>query len=223
MKTLYKKVRENLIPLSFILSVPIISIFYKVLNTSERGVYSVLTQVDRYIPFVPEFILAYVSWYPYLALALVYFCLKDRKTYYNVLLSYNIGAVICYLIYFFFQTTMPRPMLVGDDIFTSMVSWMYSIDAPFNCFPSMHVMVSWLMMSGMTRSKARNARNLLVINGIGTLIILSTMFIKQHSFMDAVAGIILAEAVLRIVEKIRMKRFVYVSGNIQSSEAELSK
>lgn len=193
------KTKDNITALIFMLSIPIIGMFYNVLNTADRGFSNLTTDIDRGIPFVKEFIVPYIIWYFYIFLVFIYLCFKDRDTYYKTLITYNIGLIICYIIYYFYQTTVLRPELMGDDVFTKMIGFIYSMDQPFNCFPSIHSFGSFLMMKAINRSTARHTANVIIINGVGILIILSTLFIKQHVILDAVAAMVLGDIIYKVV------------------------
>lgn len=196
-----EKIKENLIPLCFLLSLPISNIFYKILNNPSRGAYSLMTDIDRAVPFLKIFILPYVMWYPFILFCLMYLCFKNRKVYYRVLISINIGLICCYIIYYFFQTTVLRPELVGNDLLTKMVSIIYGYDNPYNCFPSLHVTTTYLVMRGVNKSKNYIWIGV-VVNIIGILIILSTQFVKQHVVLDMISAIIMNEIIFRIVTQI---------------------
>lgn len=196
-----KKLKENLVPLCFLVSLTISNIFYKILNNPSRGAYSLITDIDRAVPFLKIFILPYVMWYPFIAFCLVYLCFKNRKIYYRILVSINIGLIFCYIIYYFFQTTVPRPELIGNDLFTKMVSMIYGYDNPYNCFPSLHVTTTYLVMRGVNKIK-NNVWVSVSVNIMGVLIILSTQFVKQHVVLDMVSAIIMNEIIFRIVTEI---------------------
>ena len=193
------KIKDTMKHLSFMLSIPALNVFYLLLNNPYRGVHSLVTDIDRSLPFLSIFILPYSSWSIFIFATLTYLCLRDRKTYYNALASVNISLIICYLIYFFYQTTVPRPVLVGDDIFTQMVTWVYRNDQPFNCFPSIHCLLSYLMIVAINTSKIKNKKNSFIICGIASLIILSTLFVKQHVLLDAIAAMLLGEIIYKAV------------------------
>lgn len=193
------KIKNNIIALAFMLSIPIIGMFYNVLNTPERGFSNLATDIDRAIPFLKVFVVPNIVWYFFIFLVLAYLCFKDRKAYYRTLITYNIGIIICYLIYYFYQTVVFRPELIGDDIFTKLIGFIYSMDQPFNCFPSIHSFGSFLMMKAINKSIARNAANVIIINGISISIILSTLFIKQHVILDAIASMVLGDIIYRMV------------------------
>lgn len=186
-------------PLSALLSIPILNVFYSMLNHGGRGAHSLVTDLDRIIPFVKLFIIPYVIWYPFILITLVYMCIQDRATYYRTLIALDLGLLVCYAVYFVYQTTVPRPALTGDDPLTAMVAWIYGNDAPFNCFPSIHVLTSYLMIKGV-----RNVRQVpfavkMSVTALGFAIIASTLFVKQHVLLDVAGAIVAAEFMFRLV------------------------
>lgn len=192
-----KKLKENFIPLLFMISIPISNIFYGILNSAHRGVGSFALEIDNKIPFIKEFILPYILWYPFILVFMVYICLKNREVYYRTLISLNIGLIVCYIIFYFFQTTVIRPELQGADIFTRLVKIIYDNDNPYNCFPSVHVITTYTVMKGLKYvSGSRIFLN--VINIIGISIIISTQFVKQHVILDLISAIILGEILFAI-------------------------
>lgn len=191
-----KKTMGKLVPLIWMLSIPVSNIFYRLLNNSSRGAYSLILDIDKKVPFIKEFILPYIIWYPFIFLALIYLCFKDKGIYYRTLISLNIGLIICYLIFYFFQTTVYRPLLVGSDIFTDLVRIIYNHDRPYNCFPSVHVITTYIVMRGIN-IVSKKKFILLSSNIIGTLIILSTQFVKQHVILDLVAAMLLGELIFK--------------------------
>lgn len=196
-----EKIKKNIFQLSFMISIPIINIFYGILNNSSRGVYNLTTNIDKATPFLKAFIIPYVIWYPYIFLILVYLCLRDKKVYYKILFSLNIGFVVSYVIFYLFQTVVIRPDLVQNDILTKLVYVVYKNDKPFNCFPSLHVLTTYFVMKGI--NEIDENKNIKILTGIiGTLIILSTLFVKQHVIMDVVFAILLGGMILRFVSMV---------------------
>ncbi|MCM3717395.1 phosphatase PAP2 family protein [Fictibacillus phosphorivorans] len=191
-------VKENILALSLLLSIPLLNIIYQVLNHGERGARQLITAVDYQIPFVEIFVVPYVLWYAFIFLMFVYFCLYDRAIYYRTLLSFCVGMLVCYVIYFFFQTTVPRPELVGNGILTNMVRYVYGADQPFNCFPSIHVLSSYLMILGIRHSKLWTIKKDIIVSSISYSIILSTLFVKQHVVLDVVAAVLLGSLLFKL-------------------------
>ena len=149
------------------------------------------------------FAIPYSIWILYIYACLIYFYFKDRNLYYLTLVTYIVSALISYGIYSVFQTTVPRPVISGDDPLSSLVKYIYLRDRPYNCFPSIHVFSSYLMIRAITNAGFAKWKIRMVMYTISTLIILSTLFIKQHVLLDVVGGIVLAEGVFRLVAKLQ--------------------
>mgnify|MGYP001574764921 FL=1 len=83
-------------------------------------------------------------------------------------------------------------MITGTDFFSNLVLNLYAADNPYNCFPSIHVLNSVLIALYIYESEkvCKVTKTICVITTV--FIILSTMFIKQHYFVDVLAGIIFA-------------------------------
>jgi hypothetical protein len=194
-----KTLKNNVLPLSLILLALAVNSLYGILNNSSRGVSSLVTDFDRSIPFLSGFVIPYVAWYPFLMFAFLYLCFKYSDIYYNTIWSLIIGILICYCFYYFFQTTVPRPDVIGEGPLQNLVRLVYNTDNPYNCFPSIHVLSSFIIMKGFSKSNASKIFKYMVYT-IGVLIILSTQFIKQHVLLDVLSAILLGEYVYRAVE-----------------------
>lgn len=202
-----KKLKESFIPLSFMISIAVSNIFYKILNNGDGNVNSLVTNVDQTIPFLKVFIVPYITWYGYIAVGLVYLCMKKRKAYYTSLISLNIGLIICYIIYATFQTTVPRPVITGSDIFSKLVNMIYKHDNPYNCFPSMHVTTTYILMKGINDTE-NNIITSFIFNIIGILIIVSTQFVKQHVVLDLIFALLLCEVIFRFVNNVKKEHII---------------
>jgi len=133
--------------LCFLLSIPAILLVYPYLNTPTRSVHTLVTSLDKAIPVVKWFVVPYVAWVGYLTIMLIYFCFKDPTLAFKTILVFDLGLLVCFLIYYFYQTVGPvRPEIIGHDFLSQMLQNVYQIDQPYNCFPSIHVMSSYLMI-----------------------------------------------------------------------------
>lgn len=194
-----KKVKEFLAPLSLLLLIPLVNLIYTYLNNSSRGFYSLVTDMDKAVPFVKAFAIPYLIWLPYIIGTLIYFCFKYRKVYYRTIISLLLGLLTCYIIYYFFQTSVPRPELIGNDTLTSLVRYIYNSDNPFNCFPSIHVLTSYLLIKAIRSCKKSVSGDEIIITSMSILIIMSTQFIKQHVILDLIFAILIDEAIFKVV------------------------
>ncbi|MFD0672537.1 phosphatase PAP2 family protein [Cohnella sp. GCM10027633] len=192
---------KKYMPLLSMLVFPFLGMMYAWTNgpNANQEVSQLATSIDAAIPFVKYFALPYSIWIFYIYVCLVYFFFKDPSAYYRGLLTYIVCALACYMIYSVFQTTVPRPVVTGNDPFSELMRYIYNRDQPFNCFPSIHCFSSYMVMRILWTSSFRNKWNMILITGMSSIIIMSTMFVKQHVIMDAFAGILLVELVIPLI------------------------
>lgn len=159
--------------------------------------------LDDYIPFCEVFVIPYLLWFGYVALTVIYFFFKDKDDYFRTCTFLITGMTIFLLI----STLWPngqhlRPVAMPrNNVFTHLVANLYKTDTPTNLWPSIHVYNSLgchiaVMKSNHFKQK-RGIR-------IGSLIlcvsiIMSTMFIKQHSVFDVTTAFIMAAVMYGIV------------------------
>lgn len=214
---LIHKIKKNIVPLILMLTIPIVNVFYGILNNSNRGVYTLVTEFDKSVPFLAVFSIPYMVWYPFIIICLIYMCFKNRELYYKSLSSIVISLIISYIIFFFFQTTVPRPEVIANDTFSGIVKFIYSTDNPYNCFPSIHVITTYIVMRYMLNNEVKNNRIInIIVTILGILIILSTEFIKQHVLLDIIFAIILGEGIynminyygLEMIKKCQQKKYL---------------
>jgi len=190
------------------LAVPILSIIYALLNTDRGWVNVIEVSIDRYIPFNKYFIVPYVLWYVYVGFFLMLLCIISERSYRKLLMNLLIGALTCYGIFCVFPTTVPRPIINSQDIFSKIVLIIYNRDNPFNCFPSIHVLNAVLTAIYVNREPKLNRTVKFISTLIAVLIVLSTMFIKQHFFLDVVAATILSYSLYMIAYLIDDKKII---------------
>lgn len=159
------------------------------------------TGFDEKLPFIEYFIIPYLFWFVFMAATVLYFFFKDRTEFYRLFAFLCIGMTLFLII----STIWPngqalRPdTFVRDNIFVDMVRQLYQTDTPTNVFPSIHVYNTLGCYIAIRESKyLRQIRGIQIASLVVTiLIILSTVFLKQHSFVDALgAGVIAGVAYL---------------------------
>jgi membrane-associated phospholipid phosphatase len=187
--------------LLWILTIPILNIFYSILNHGGSHVSSLMTVLDKQIPFVPAFILPYLIWYPFMLTMLITLFVKQRSAYYRTLFTLCVGLIACYITFHLFQTTIQRPQITKDGLLNWLVNMVYNNDGAYNCFPSIHVLSSYLMLKGMSYGANFSKISRLLIITTSWSIIISTVFVKQHVLIDIVGAILLAEMLVFLVGK----------------------
>lgn len=189
---------------SGLLLIPLVGLIYIHLNQADGVAYSLVTDLDRQIPFMKSFVIPYLSWYGFLLVGFLYLAYKDRSMYYKTLFQFIMGLLLCYGVYAIYQTTVPRPELTGSDWLLRMVQWVYRSDQPFNCFPSTHVLTSYLMMKAYLRSTTISWSYKIAVTSMSLLIIVSTLLVKQHVLLDIVGAVLISEGVVYVVERFRI-------------------
>ena len=155
------------------------------------------------------FIIPYLIWFPYLYGALIYYCFADRKQYYVTLSSIILGKLACFLFIILANNCTTSNRRWNRRIF-ELVRYIYSIDQPVNCFPSIHVLTTFIIMLAAFRRREQHAFEYYILTFFGTLIILSTLFTKQHAFVDAISGMTLASILYFGVQLLLAKETVRV-------------
>ena len=163
--------------------------------------------IDDHIPFLEIFIIPYFAWFAYVSLTVLVLFFRDetKKDYYRCLAFLFTGMTLFLLI----STLMPnghqlRPAVMPrDNVFTRMIAALWRTDTPTNLWPSIHVYNSLGEHFAIARSKTFENHKLL--KGASLMlamsIILSTMFIKQHSFFDVLTALFLAIIMYVIIYK----------------------
>lgn len=176
--------------LCYLISLPFMQIFYSALNTPRNYVHNIGTLIDRLIPFNKVFIIPYVFWYVYVFATLLFFAAADYRSYFRLLFGILTGMAVCFIIYYIFPTTVPRPEVYGNDILSGMVRKIYFNDNPFNCFPSIHILDTFLVSAYLWKyDKSRVLRFFIILSSVS--IYMSTLFVKQHYLLDAVSATLL--------------------------------
>ena len=146
--------------------------------------------IDDEIPFIKYFIIPYYAWFV-LIFAIPYYLYKtDKDLLTKYVISYVVCAIAATIIFTFYPSIVSRPdYLKNDSLINLMVNLIYWIDnPPINCFPSMHCAVSMLFILIIKNSKKTKTITKIIITLISILIMISTLYVKQHVFIDLVSG-----------------------------------
>lgn len=166
-----------------------IFLLYPILNNETQQLHIVKTWVDDYIPLIPVFSIPYLLYIPYITFTLTFFVFFSKYKH-SITFSVISCILIASLFYVFYQTTVPRTEILSRDLFSRLIELIYLIDKPYNCFPSLHVTLSVLVC--FYWKKLLPGACQLSLFFLTFLIVLSTVFVKQHYIPDLLSGIILA-------------------------------
>lgn len=165
--------------------------------------------LDDRIPFLEGFVLAYYLWYPLLVAVGLWLMVKDAPAFcrymYVLMLGFSLSLLFC-AVFPNGQDLRPE-QFQHDNLCTRMVALMYAVDTNTNVMPSIHVIGAAAAVFGVFDSETTNAgwlRALVVIAAL--LISVSTVFIKQHSFLDIIVGAAVCIPLYFVVYGTRRKR-----------------
>lgn len=152
--------------------------------------------LDEYIPFCEYFIIPYYLWFIYMGAAIIFIAFTDGPACRKMGLFLITGMTV----FLFISTVYPNGHLLRphefarDNIFVDMVKHLYATDTPTNLFPSIHVYNSLGVHFALTHCDRLKEKKWLKIASfiLMTSIILSTMFLKQHSTFDVLTAFGLA-------------------------------
>ncbi len=166
--------------------------------------------IDQKIPFNIYAIIPYCIWYVLLFLIPYLLYKRDKTKLAKYCLSYVIVTLIANIIFIIYPTTVIRPEITGTSLIELITRFIYWIDTPIlNCFPSLHCAMSMLWILYIFNLKDTNIYEKIIVMIISISIMLSTLFIKQHVFIDLLCGDIIAVSVYAILlfEKKYTERF----------------
>jgi len=181
---------------------------YWVPETSNYHI--IYSRVDDMIPFIEYFIIPYFLWFPLIAAAFLYFFFVDVDEFYKMAKLMFAGMTIFLIISTIFPNGLDiRPVyFYRENMFVEMVRGLHRADTPTNVLPSLHVFNTLAVCIALHLSQPLRKRVFIRWSAylLGTLIILSTMFLKQHSVIDVVAGILMAYTLYQFIYAPEAKR-----------------
>lgn len=142
---------------------------------------------DSLIPFLPYTIFVYLQVFIMVFIPLV--VIDDIRTMRRLFLAYSLNLSISYLTFLLFPVHYPRFILPVDSFTHLSVLTLWHFDPPTNCFPSLHVSMAYLSSFICLRLDRRVGAGMVLL---ATAVTVSTLTMKQHYFLDLVAGILLA-------------------------------
>lgn len=167
--------------------------------------------VDDVIPFCEVFVIPYFLWFAYVSIVVLYCFFKNKQEYYKTCVFLFTGMTVFLVISTLWPNghhlrpqTMPR-----DNIFTFLIANLYRADTPTNLWPSIHVYNSIGAHLAVVHNQ-KLAKNKILCTGSFVLcisIILSTVFIKQHSMFDVLTAFVMAGVMYMVVYQVDIVAF----------------
>ena len=157
--------------------------------TRGRATYVPELALDRALPVQPAWMLVYGSLYVFIVILPV-LAVRKQELFRRGLRGYLMVMLVAYAGFLLFPTAAPRPsQVLGDGFSAWTLRLAYSLDTPYNCFPSLHVAYGFVAALTCYR----------VHRGVGVaaalwaaLVGVSTVYTKQHYVADVIAGTLAA-------------------------------
>jgi membrane-associated phospholipid phosphatase len=168
-----------------------ISLYFPINRTAKGGVV-LETVLDSYISLAPVWIIPYLGGVIlFLAILIAAFRFMPYDMFKAFVMSNLTAAAVAYIIFLVYPTYAHRPTITGTDTLSQWIRWLYSNDRAYNAFPSAHTfytIIAWLYFwYWQPRVRA-------ITTVLAALVILSTLFTKQHNILDLVGGVVLGVA-----------------------------
>ena len=145
------RIRQNRMMFTLSTAIIILVIFgipYHIVNqiSSHRGwvAFDPMSNIDEVTPYIPIFNLGYFSFYLYYVL-IPFFSRDDVQkklaiVFTQRLIVATLPALVLFIL-FPVQVDM-RDSIQGDDILTTLLTLIHSVDEPYNAWPSLHIVHS---------------------------------------------------------------------------------
>jgi PAP2 superfamily. len=169
--------------------------------------YNMTSSIDKSIPFIKEFVIvyipiAYLQW----LLGFYYAARENKMICARIFAAEILAKLMCLACFLLIPTTMMRADVQGGDLLSRSVYYVYRLDSADNLFPSIHCLESYILMRTVLWLEKAPKWYKLVTVPAGLLVMLSTVFMKQHVIVDVIAAIVVVEIGIFAAKKIYRRR-----------------
>ena len=209
-KSLTKKILYvvvTLLPMAIYMAI-YMPVFFWVESLEHGGNFHIIhTAIDDMIPVVEVFIIPYALWLPYLCISMIAIAVRSRSISRKTSYMLMAGMTLFIIISLVYPNMLELRAAIPDreNIFMDLIIYLHTIDTPTDVLPSLHVFDA-LVAAGLHMA-FKDKKLLLVLSDIlVVLIILSTMFIKQHSIIDVISAVVMFIPILAAALLIKAKK-----------------
>lgn len=162
----------------------IVKSIYLPLN-KRRSKYYWKLKIDDHIPFLPVFIIPYVSYFAYIGITII--SLWNTRHIFAFFTTYIISYVVAGIFWYLVPNGVKRPTIIAKDPFSKLTLYIFKHDDDTNGFPSAHVFATLICSYFLLLAFPAF---LPLILFMACAIIASTVLVKQHYAIDIVGGIL---------------------------------
>ena len=175
-----------------------LQLLYFPINQFVKGGTSTLLPIDHYIKLSPiwaiPYLLSILWWVAAIGWAAWNIEFRQFTRFFACLL---LTILISYIVYLVFPTYVDRPAVEGQDFLSKLVVFIYGNDRPYNVLPSGHtyttLIISMFWIDWFPKQR-------IIWIPVAVIVILSTLFTKQHAVLDLIAAVILTLSCYKLSE-----------------------
>lgn len=187
-------------PICLMILANLFTYFITPIWTNKLHHYTMTTNIDECIPFLPVFVIPYILAYFQWILGYIGISRTEEKYCKEIMYGEAAAKIIVCALFTLVPSTMSRAVFENTGLCTNLVAIIYKLDAPINLFPSIHCLESWICFRGSLNHKYFDKRYSVIMGIATSLVFCSTVFIKQHVVFDIIGAVIVAEVGLRLVK-----------------------
>lgn len=153
--------------------------------------YNTISTLKFEFPLIKEFVYIYNSWYPFVFITAFIIYKKDKNLYKKFIFTMIIGVLMSHITFLIYPTIVIRPEIEVKTLTDLVLYLTYYFDSPaVNCLPSIHCLLCFISIYYVSLNKNLKTKIKLPIIIYFILIILSTLFTKQHLLIDALLALV---------------------------------
>lgn len=178
--------------LTWLVALFVVQWLYFPINRTVTGGVVLSVPWDKFFPLWPIWVVPYLLSLAWWAACFVWAAWKMEEDLYEAFAVGLIAVMLSsYVVYILYPTYVVRPALEGEDPFTRIMRLLYQNDQVNNAFPSGHTYNT--VMIALFWSRWRPQWRWLWW-AITVIVMLSTLYTRQHNLPDPVGGIVFAWA-----------------------------
>lgn len=191
-----KKYKEYLVLIIFTMGTQ--ALLYFAIKTFIND-YNIITSVIN-IRLIKPFIYIYDIWYPFVLIVTFLIYKYNKSIFKNLITSMLLGALFAQITFIIYPTMLVRPIVEINSITDWLLNFTYKTDSPaVNCLPSLHCIYCFIIIFFITKCNNINYKKKIFIIIISLLIVISTLFTKQHIIEDIILSLIYTIIAISIV------------------------
>ncbi|NQS92038.1 MAG: phosphatase PAP2 family protein [Chloroflexi bacterium] len=178
--------RQTLKRLTMLAVLLLLLLLYFPINQNVTGGITPNLPIDALVPLWPIWAIPYLLTIPWWILSLAWGALKmDYPRWRQFSLCLGLTIIISYLFFIIYPTYVVRPEITDQDFLSQLVVGIYGSDQAHNALPSGHTYTT-LIISIFWSQWLPKLKPVWIV--IAVLVLLSTLFTKQHYLLDLLAA-----------------------------------